>query len=256
MMTWAIKRGDRPDRQNPCKGIERYTETKKQRFLTTAEVARLGAVIRQAEAEGLAWDIDPDKPKAKHLPKNAAQKRGPVCPFAIAAVRLLLFTGARRNEIVKLQWAHVDLDARLLKLSDHKTARRTGVKTIALSPAAALILANLPRIEGNPYMIAGRVEGKARFDLSGPWNAIRKLAGLEGFRLHDLRHSSASHAKNSGVSIDVVGDLLGHKNISTTMGYAHLFTDALTVNADRVGKHISDVFDGKHPAPGESKRTP
>lgn len=136
MMNWAIRAGHRPDRQNLCKGLERFRERKRQRFLSEAELAALGAAIRQAETEGVPWDFDTDKPTSKHLRKDAAECRSLLSPFAAAAIRLLVFTGARLREILHLQWAHVDLAAGVLRLPDSKT----GEKTIALNPPSIAIL--------------------------------------------------------------------------------------------------------------------
>lgn len=240
MMSWAIRAGYRPDRQNPCKGLERFRERKRQRFLSEAELAALGAAIRQAETEGVPWDIDIDRPNSKHLVKDAADRRTVLSPFAAAAIRLLVFTGARLREILTLQWAHVDLAAGVLRLPDSKT----GEKTIALNPPSIAILTGLPRLDGNPYVIPGDLPGAHRADLKNPWRAVRKIAELDGVRIHDLRHTLASHGRAAGLSLSLVGGLLGHKNQSTTAGYAHLWDDPLREAAAKVGARIANAFDG------------
>jgi integrase len=240
MMSWAIRAGYRPDRQNPCKGLERFRERRRQRFLSEVELSALGAAIRQAETEGVPWTIDSDKPTAKHLPKDAAERRTLLSPFAAAAIRLLVFTGARLREILTLKWAHVDLAAGVLRLPDSKT----GEKTIALNPPSIAVLVGLPRLDGNPYVIPGDLPGSHRADLNSPWRAVRKLAGLDGVRIHDLRHTLASHGRAAGLSLSLVGGLLGHKNQSTTAGYAHLWDDPLREAANKVGARIASAFDG------------
>ena len=247
MMTHAIRGGRRPDRQNPCKGIERYKERKRQRFLSESELARLGAAIREAETTGVAWAINHTAPTAKHLPKDAAQRRTTIDTFAAAAIRLLIFTGCRLSEILTLQWGFVDLEAGLLRLPDSKT----GQKDVVLNAPAKAILANLPRLEGNPYVIVGAKDGSHRFGLIKPWHIVRKLAGLDGVRIHDLRHTLASHGRAAGVSLSVVGGLLGHKNTATTAGYAHLWDDPLREASTKIGDRISRAMDGGTPGGGE-----
>lgn len=241
MMSWAIRAGYRPDRQNPCKGIERYREKKKQRFLSEKELGALGAALCKAETEGVPWDINSNGPNAKHLQKDAAGRLKTISPFAAAAIRLLIFTGARLNEILTLQWAHVDLDAGVLRLPDSKT----GEKTIALNAPAIAILGGLDRIEGNSYVIPGDIEKQHRSDLKRPWSIVRTLARLYGVRIHDLRHTLASHGRAAGVTLSLVGGLLGHKNVATTQGYAHLWDDPLKEAANKVGKRIEDAMLGR-----------
>jgi integrase len=103
--------------------------------------------------------------------------------------------------------------------------------------AARDVLATLPRRTGNPYVVAGKVEGRYATDLQRPWRRIRTLAGLSDVRIHDLRHTYASNAVSSGMAIQMVGRLLGHTQLQTTMRYAHLVDDpvgrAAEENADR-----------------------
>ena len=104
---------------------------------------------------------------------------------------------------------------------------------------ARAILDHLPRLPGNPYVIAGHVDGQFATDLQRPWRRLRARAGLDGVRIHDLRHTYASNAVSSGMPIQMVGRLLGHSQIQTTMRYAHLADDpvrrAAEENADRLG---------------------
>src|SRR5215470_8801630 len=151
---------------NPARGIEQYPEKGRERFLTGDELARLGDAVRQAEAVGLPYEIDEEKPTAKHAPKKA-HRRTKIGPHAAAAVRLLILTGARLREILHLKWEHVDLARGLLLLPDSKT----GKKAIVLNAPAHNILANLPRV--GAYVIAGQAAGmdtdKPRSDLNRPW---------------------------------------------------------------------------------------
>ncbi len=209
---WKVRTGG-----NPCKYVRKYPEKKRERFLTEAEFRHLGAVLNEMEAEG----------------------RLPVYPAA--AIRLLMLTGCRRNEIVELQWKHVDLTSGELKLPDSKT----GARLVPLSPAAARVLAELPRIPGNPWVIPGtKNPGKPLPDLNHYWDGVRAAADLAEVRLHDLRHSFASRALALGESLSMIGKLLGHNKIETTSRYAHLARDSIKASSARVADSIeSDIFD-------------
>src|SRR5205807_7410051 len=126
---------------NPARGIEQYPEKGRERFLSADELTRLGDAVREAETVGLPYDIDEEKPTAKHAPKKT-HRRTKIGPHAAAAVRLLILTGARLREILHLKWEHVDVERGLLLLPDSKT----GKKAIVLNAPALDILANLPRV--------------------------------------------------------------------------------------------------------------
>ena len=157
-------------------------------------------------------------------------------PHAAAALRLLIFTGARLREILHLQWDHVDLQRGLLLLPTSKT----GKKTIVLSDIALAIVSTLPRI--GRFVIAGNDDNKPRSDLQRPWALISKQANLSGVRLHDLRHSFASVGVGSGMGLPIIGKLLGHANASTTERYAHLAADPLRRATDAIGNAIAKAM--------------
>jgi integrase len=127
---------------NPALGIEKFREQNRERFLTEPELSRLGDAIREAETTGIQW-AEPNKspPKLKHAPKKPENRITTIGPHAAAALRLLIFTGARLREILDLKWEHVDLQRGLLFLPDSKT----GKKTIVLGGAAHAVIENLPR---------------------------------------------------------------------------------------------------------------
>ena len=202
---WKLRTGG-----NPCKFVRKYREHKRERFLTDEEFRRLGEVLNEMEADG-------------SLPVHPA-----------AAVRLLMLTGCRRNEIVELQWKHVDLATGELRLPDSKS----GARLVPLSPAAARVLTRLPRIEGNPWVIPGTKPGRHLADLNHYWDRVRERADLEGVRLHDLRHSFASRALALGESLSMIGKLLGHNKIDTTARYAHLARDSIKASSARVADSI------------------
>jgi integrase len=126
-------------------------------------LARLGEALREGETIGLPYSVDETKPNAKHAPK-ANQRRVTLDPFAVAAIRLLILTGARLREILDAQWSQLDLERGVLFLADSKT----GKKPLYLSAAAQAVLAPLPRVKGNPHIIAGAREGAPRADLNKP----------------------------------------------------------------------------------------
>ncbi|WP_420584021.1 site-specific integrase [Ruegeria sp.] len=136
-------------------------------------------------------------------------------------MRLLLLTGCRLREILHLRWSEVDLERGLLNLPDSKTGR----KTVYLSNAAIDVLKRLPRV--GTYVVAGDNPQKPRADLKRPWKRISEYAGMADVRIHDLRHTFASVAAAQGVSLQVIGKLLGHKSPETTARYAHLTEDPL-----------------------------
>lgn len=217
IFSYAVK--NKYIKENPRKGVELYPDKKGERFLSPDEIQRLGETLREAETVGLPWQPK-DGPNAKHVPKMAATARELISPHAIAAIRLLMLTGCRLREILNLRWSQVDLKSGLLDLSDSKT----GAKKVLIGAAAMKVLADLERIEGNPFVIAGEAKGKPRSDLKRPWKRITDHAGLnvdaegnpKALRLHDLRHSFASMGVASNLGLSIVGKLLGHASTSTT----------------------------------------
>ncbi len=214
---WTEKHGLRSDGSNPCKHVEKYREGRRERFLSHAELGRLGDALREVE-------------QAKAC-----------SPWVVAAIRLLTLTGARRSEILTLQWEHVSEEHGCLMLPDSKTGR----KVVRLSPPALALLQATPRLEGNPYVICGEKPGRHLVNLEKPWRRIRSVAKLDDVRLHDLRHSFASVAASGGQSLVVIGKLLGHSQPATTARYAHLADDPVKTAGDAVGKHIAAAMDGR-----------
>jgi integrase len=238
--SWATDRGLVPEGHvNPASRIERYREQGHERFLTNEELARLGDVLREGETIGLPYGVDESKPTAKHAPK-VGNRRVKLDPYAVAAVRLLILTGARFREILDAKWEHVDFERGILFLPDSKTGR----KPVYLSAAALAIIASLPRLEGNPHLIAGMKDGAPRVDLKKPWAAITKAAGLEGLRIHDLRHSYASVGAGASLGLPIIGKLLGHSQAATTHRYAHLDADPLKRAAETIGATIVAAMGG------------
>jgi integrase len=172
-----------------------------------------------------------------------AQAEQTESPFALAAIGLLILTGARLTEILTLRWEHVDLRAGVLRLPDSKT----GAKLIYLNDAAIHLLRSMPRMQGNRYVIAGKKTGARLIDLQKPWRRLRAKANLPDVRIHDLRHSFASVAVGVGMSLPMIGKLLGHTQAATTQRYAHLATDPIRAASNLIGNEISAVMTGTKP---------
>lgn len=236
---WSARRDEVSLSDNPAKGIERYPERGRERFLTTEELMRLGAALAEGETVGLTYEVDEAKPKSKHAPKPE-NRRVKLDPFAVGAIRLLILTGARLREILDAKWSQVDIERGIIFLADSKT----GKKPLYLSAAAQAVLANLARIEGNPHIIAGAKDGASRADLKKPWAAVCRAAGIEGVRLHDLRHSFASFGAGASLGLPIIGKLLGHSQATTTHRYAHLDTDPLRRAVDTIGATIAAAMEG------------
>jgi integrase len=206
--------GLRPDGSNPCRHVPKYREVKRERFLNPMELRRLGEVLNRIERE-----------ERETL-------------FVVAAFRLLILTGCRLGEIQFLEWSFVT--DRHLQLPDTKT----GARRIPLPPAARDILDRLPRNPTNPFVIVGKVADQAITDLQRPWRRIRAEAELKDVRIHDLRHTYASNAVANGMPIQMVGKLLGHTQIQTTMRYAHLADDPVMRAAEQNSRMLSEALAG------------
>jgi integrase len=232
LFTFAAKAHVVPAGFNPCRGIEHFPEEGRERYLTTPELAQIGEAIREAEAIGLPYTVDEAKPKAKHAPKSA-NRRTMIGPHAAAALRLLIFTGARLREILHLKWEHVDFERGLLLLPTSKT----GKKTIVVNAPALAILTGLPRT--SDFVIAGSSVDSPRSDLKKPWKAVAARAGLTGVRIHDLRHTHASVGAGAGLGLPIIGKLLGHTQSATTQRYAHLDNDPLKKASEHIGSRLA-----------------
>lgn len=204
---------------NPCAGVKVYKDGSKERFLSQDELDSLAKTLEQAETIGLPWTLRTDA-KTKHRPKDE-NMREVISPHVTGAIRLLVLTGCRLREILHLRWSEVDLERGLLNLPDSKTGR----KTVYLSNAAIELLENLPR--AGTFVVAGDNPNRPRADLKRPWKRISEHAGIADVRLHDLRHTFASVGAAQGLSLQVIGKLLGHKSPETTARYAHLTEDPL-----------------------------
>jgi len=209
--------GIRPDGSNPCRHVPKYRETARERFLSPEEIASVGAVLDQAEAEG--------------------SETKPACD----AIRLLILTGCRLGEIQTLKWEYVQPP--YLVLPDSKT----GARRIPISEDVQAVLSRIERIDGNPFVLVGKNEGQHLAEIRHPWKRLQKRAGLGAVRLHDLRHTYASNALANGVPLEVVGKLLGHTQYQTTLRYAHLADGPLRDAAAHVAHGIGSALTRRQP---------
>ncbi len=197
--------GLRTQGSNPCMHIKHYKEPRRNRFLDKQELARLWSVLETAQAKGIT---------------NL---------YAVNAYKLLILTGCRLGEIKTLQWEFIK--GNRVEFPDTKT----GYKRIPFNDEAMQVLQNTPRVIGNPFVICGEREGQHMINLQKPWRRIRVLANLDDVRIHDLRHTFASHAVMNGTPLALVSKLLGHSQIATTMRYAHLADEELAKASESIG---------------------
>ncbi len=215
MLQWAVSQGYRQD--NPAKGVKLNKLQRRERFLSTGELAKLGDALGAAE-------------------KHGANK------LSLAALRLLLLTGCRKNEILSLRWEHVDFERAALRLPDSKT----GAKVVPLGAPALVVLADLkskapaPRDPKGPAYVFPAAKGEGHHvGLPAVWRKVAKAAGFHGVRIHDLRHGFASIAVADGASLYIVGKVLGHTQAATTERYSHLDLDPVRAVADRTSRKIA-----------------
>jgi integrase len=217
IFSWCERSGLRPKYSNPVQGVERFPEKSKERFLSPRELARLGMALARAE-------------------RNNTE-----AVFVLAAIRLLIFTGCRRNEILELQWKDVNIERAMLLLPETKT----GARPVYLSAPALSVLAGLPKVSKNPFVIVGEKEGQRLINLRKPWLRICNVARLKEVRIHDLRHSFASVGVNGGASLPIIGKLLGHAKSSTTEKYSHLAADPVRAVNEAMGRQIAAMLAGQ-----------
>ena len=196
---------------NPCRSIVKYPGRRRERFLTDEEFVRLGEVLDEVGT------------------------RGGASALTVAAIKFLMLTGCRKSEILSLRWEDVALNESELRLPDAKT----GARVVPLSPPAIELLASLPRVKNNPWVIPGKKPDEHMRYIDDAWEIIRVRAGLDDVRIHDLRHSFASRALALGESLPMIGKLLGHTQIETTARYAHLAQDSMYEAATRIAESFA-----------------
>jgi integrase len=201
---------------NPCKGVKRFPERKRERYFSDSELQRIGEVLAALEREGAVF------------------------PGCIAAIRLLALTGMRLGEVLGLRWQWIDLDGAILALPDAKA----GARTVGLSAPVVQFLASLER-KGS-YVVHGADPGKPLSDstLEHVWDRVRRAAGVPDGRLHDLRHSVGTFAAHAGGNAFLIRDLLGHKTLAMTGRYVERAVDPVRALADKVSGRIAAAMNG------------
>ncbi|ACT60551.1 site-specific integrase [Hirschia baltica] len=209
MLNHAVKAGLLD--KNPAKNVAKFRTEKKERFLTEVEIQRLGQELRQAGSDGTNT-------------------------YAIEALKVLMFTGARKSEILSLRWEYIDWQRSLANLPDSKN----DMKSIVLPSVVISILNNLPNKGTNGWVFPSN-DGNTHFTgLQKIWNRIRTNANLRDVRIHDLRHTFASVGAAEGKSLYILGKALTHANPATTQRYAHLADDPLRHAVEAISNKIDD----------------
>lgn len=197
---------------NPCFGIEKFKEEKRDRFVSQDEFPKLADAINQEHNQAV-----------------------------VSAIWLYLLTGVRKDELLTLKWVDVDFIRKEIKLTDTKNGKN---HYVPLSNAAIDILNQIPHIEGNPFVIIGKNNGQHLVNIDKPWQRIRKMAGLEDVRLHDLRRTVGSWLAQSGNSLHLIGNVLNHSNQSTTAIYARFGQDSVRDALEQHGQLLTGMVEG------------
>ncbi len=226
MLSFALDRSLIPF--NPARGVKLHPTQRRERFLSADELKRLGDALDAAETPA----VPAPSPEATYAAEAAP---------SVAAIRLLILTGCRKSEIVTLQWSFIDWERALLRLPESKT----GAKVVPIGGPALALLKALPRGDGDLYVFPSPRQGIHLVGLQKVWERVRDSAGLQGVRLHDLRHSFASVAVSGGHSLYMVGKILGHKQARTTEIYAHLAADPVKAVANQTASVIAELMMGR-----------
>jgi len=205
MFNLAEKWGYRPLNTNPCRHVVRFSEEKRKRYMNREEAARI--------AEALEYFT-------------------PMCPRSVIFIYMLILTGARKSEIANARWEWI-VENRL-ELPDSKT----GARTIHLPQQVMSLLNRIPKKPTKNGTILGIKNPRST------WTMVCERAGVEGLRLHDLRHSFASVALSAGLTLSQIGELLGHKSVQTTHRYAHLLTGAGQAGAATTADALTNMLNG------------
>lgn len=195
---------------NPAVGVQKFPEEKRTRWLNDEELLRLT----------VALDAHPNR-------------------IAADAIRLQLLTGARIGEVLSATWSEFDLDRGVwTKPSHHTKQKRTEHLPLSSATIELLGQARTDRGTGSIFLFPNRTGTDHIKDLKSFWRGVTRCAGLKDYRIHDNRHTHASHLVSSGLSLPIVGRLLGHTNPSTTQRYAHLADDPLRQAAEVFGSKL------------------
>lgn len=212
MFSLAVSWGWRSD--NPVLGIERYQEEKRDRWLNDEELQRLWSVLEAYPEHITAY-----------------------------VLKFLLLTGARKGEVLQATWDQFDLEKGIWTKPAHLTKQKKK-EHLPLSDKTLEVLYSLKKLifQQSPYLFPGKVEGAPLQEIKTFWKRVLKEAKLESVRIHDLRHTHASHLVSSGLSLSIVGKLLGHTQASTTHRYAHLADEPLREATEIFGSKLEKLI--------------
>lgn len=203
------------DASNPTDGIKKFREQKRKRWVTPEELPAFATAI----------DGEPNI-------------------YVRAALWTYLLTGVRKSELLRARWDDVDWTRGTLKLPDTKSGEE---QAVTLSAAALAILQSVPRLDGNPFILPGAISGHHLVNIDKAWRRVRKRAGVEDVRLHDLRRTVGSWLTQDGVDLVVVKDALRHANISTTLIYAQLGASPAREAMEDHGRRILEAAGKRGP---------
>lgn len=198
---------------NPARKIDKFKERKRDRWLSHEELPRVAQAIDKED--------------------NV---------YIRAAFWLYLLTGMRRSELLQVKWSEIDFERKEIRIPESKAGR---IHYVPLSPPAIALIETIPKIQGNPYLLPGRMTGKPIVNVRKAWERIKKDAGVEGVRIHDIRRTVGSWLAQSGNSLHLIGKVLGHTNASTTQVYARLSEDTARKALDDHGKRIMNIAKGQ-----------
>lgn len=209
MFTLAVTWGWRDD--HPVKGINRYAESKRYQWLNDEEMQRLSTVLNGYRNQNVS-----------------------------NMIRLLLLTGSRSHEVFRATWDQFDLEKGVWTKSTHTTKQKK-MEHLPLSSQALALLKEMEKTANSKYLFPGKVPGNPITNMNKAWKTICKQSGIADIRIHDLRHTHASHLVSSGLSLSIVGKLLGHTQASTTQRYAHLADEPLRQAAEVFGSKLEKL---------------
>ena len=199
---------------SPVKEIAKYQEQKRDRWLNDQEIKKLWEVLEGYYNQRVA-----------------------------NAIRILLLTGSRRNEVLHATWDQFDLE-RGVWIKPAHTTKQKRKEYLPLSSQTIEILKAMQQAKSTPFLFPGKILGQPLKNMNKSWNTIRKRAGIADVRIHDLRHTHASHLVSSGLSLSIVGKLLGHRHAATTQRYAHLADEPLRQAAELFGEKVESMVKG------------
>ena len=196
---------------NPCAGVPMLeADNRRERYLNQEEAKRLYDAVCQSENTMLKF-----------------------------IVPMLIFTGARKREVLDAKWGDFDFERRIWRIPTTKAGK---ARHVPLSDGALHLLSTMPRVEGCPWAFANPDTGKPYVSIYYSWHTARTTAALADVRVHDLRHSFASLLINSGRTLYEVQHILGHTQVKTTQRYAHLSQDTLLAATNAATLAVGSVM--------------